>query len=73
MNAIMEKNEVRIGEKMLNKLGQLKKRLPINVHGYLSLVSCLLQNIWRSTRDLLDDDICVICQDGYYVCYVTAG
>ena len=33
---IMEKNEVRISEKMLNKLGQLKKRLPINVHGYLS-------------------------------------
>ena len=30
MNAIMEKNEVRICENMLNKLGQLKKRLPIN-------------------------------------------
>ena len=45
MNAIMEKNKVRICENMLNKLGQLKKRLQINVHGYLSLVSCLLQNI----------------------------
>ena len=45
MNAIMEKSEVRICENMLNKLGQLKKRLPINVNGYLSLVSCLLQNI----------------------------
>ena len=32
MNAIMEKNEVRICENMLNKLGQLKKRLPINLH-----------------------------------------
>ena len=41
----MEKNEVRICENMLNKLGQLKKRLLINVHGYLSLVSCLSQNI----------------------------
>ena len=45
MNAIMEKNEVTIYENMLNKFGQLKKRFPINVHGYLSLVSCLLQNI----------------------------